>query len=86
MIDRLNSASVAGLSTSGVRAAQRVAPGDNAAAAGVRTAPRSPVDAGPPPIDTARVAALRDAIASGGYPIDASAIAARMIASDLAGS
>ena len=35
-----------------------------------------------PPIDTARVAALRAAIADGSYAIDADAIAARMIAFD----
>lgn len=36
-----------------------------------------------PPIDAERIMAIRQAIADGRYPIDAKAIAARMIALDL---
>ena len=39
--------------------------------------------AGGPPVDTARVATIRSAIAEGRYPIDADRIAERMIALDL---
>jgi len=35
------------------------------------------------PVDTDKVAAIKDAIASGNYPVDADAIAERMIALDL---
>jgi negative regulator of flagellin synthesis FlgM len=36
-----------------------------------------------PPIDSDKIAAIRQAIASGQYPLDAKAIAAKMIALDL---
>ena len=36
-----------------------------------------------PPIDADKIAAIREAIAAGKYPIDAKAIAAKMIALDL---
>ena len=39
--------------------------------------------AGGPPVDTARVATIRSAIAEGRYPVDADRIAERMIALDL---
>jgi len=39
--------------------------------------------AGGPPVDTARVASIRSAIAEGRYPVDADRIAERMIALDL---
>jgi len=39
--------------------------------------------AGGPPIDTARVATIRSAIAEGRYPVDPERIAERMIALDL---
>lgn len=84
MIDRLNSGAAVAL-TQGARVTARVV-ADRPALASVRGVARSPVDAGPPPLDTARVTALREAIASGSYRVDAHAIAARMIASDLAGS
>ena len=35
------------------------------------------------PVDMDRVAAIKEAIASGNYPVDAQAIAERMIALDL---
>lgn len=57
----------------------------NAAASG-----KSPVEsavfelvAGGPPVDGAKVAAIRNAIAEGRYPVDADRIAERMIALDL---
>ena len=39
--------------------------------------------AGGPPVDSARVASIRAAIAEGRYAVDADAIAARMMALDL---
>jgi len=39
--------------------------------------------AGGPPVDTARIATIRSAIAEGRYPVDADRIAERMIALDL---
>ncbi len=39
--------------------------------------------AGGPPVDSARVAAIRAAIAEGRYPVDAEKIAERMVALDL---
>jgi negative regulator of flagellin synthesis FlgM len=39
--------------------------------------------AGGPPVDDAKVAAIRSAIAEGRYPVDADKIAERMIALDL---
>jgi negative regulator of flagellin synthesis FlgM len=38
-----------------------------------------------PPIDAQKIAAIRSAISQGRYPIDAKAIAARMITLDLPG-
>ncbi|QTH21899.1 flagellar biosynthesis anti-sigma factor FlgM [Rhizorhabdus wittichii] len=39
-----------------------------------------------PPVNSEKIAAIRQAIASGQYPIDAKAIAAKMIALDLPGT
>jgi len=39
-----------------------------------------------PPVNNEKIAAIRQAIASGQYPIDVKAIAAKMIALDLPGS
>jgi negative regulator of flagellin synthesis FlgM len=39
--------------------------------------------AGGPPVDSARVATIRSAIAEGRYPVDADRIAERMLALDL---
>ena len=39
--------------------------------------------AGGPPVDAARVATIRSAIAAGRYPVDADRIAERMVALDL---
>jgi negative regulator of flagellin synthesis FlgM len=39
--------------------------------------------AGGPPVDSAKVAAIRTAIAEGRYPVDANKIAERMMALDL---
>jgi anti-sigma28 factor (negative regulator of flagellin synthesis) len=45
----------------------------------------SAVAAAPPPIDERTVRAIHSLVASGSYPINATTIAAKMIASDLMG-
>jgi negative regulator of flagellin synthesis FlgM len=63
----------------------KVAPVANAGArrsGGVESAVFELVSAGPP-VDTARVAAIRSAIAEGRYPLDAGRIAGQMLALDL---
>ncbi len=52
-------------------------------AAGTVTTPASELAAQGAPVDNAKVAAIRDAIANGTYKIDAKAIADRMIEIDL---
>ena len=55
----------------------------DAQATGVVTTPAAELAAQGAPIDTAKVAAIREAIANGTYKIDAKAIANRMIEFDL---
>ena len=57
--------------------------GDGPQLSGVRDAARDLAAA--PPVDAARVAQLKSAIAAGEYHIDPDRIAARMIAADLGG-
>jgi len=60
----------------------KVDPAD-AQASGAVTTPAAELAAQGAPIDTAKVASIRAAIANGTYKIDAKAIADRMIALDL---
>ena len=55
----------------------------DAQASGAITTPAAELAAQGAPIDTAKVASIREAIANGTYKIDAKAIADRMIALDL---
>jgi negative regulator of flagellin synthesis FlgM len=90
MIDRIGSNSPPWLavSTPGSAAPRSVTAAEPATAVTGKagTAPRFGAlvrdMAASPPVDTARVAALRAAIASGDYAIDPEAIAARMLAFD----
>ncbi len=51
--------------------------------AGSASTPASRIAAEGAPVDMDRVAAIKEAIASGNYPVDANRIAERMIALDL---
>jgi len=55
----------------------------DAQASGTITTPAAELAAQGAPIDTAKVASIREAIANGSYKIDAKAIADRMIELDL---
>lgn len=57
--------------------------GTDAQASGAITTPAAELAAQGAPIDTAKVASIREAIANGTYRIDAKAIADRMIELDL---
>lgn len=54
-----------------------------AAASGTSASPAARMAAQGAPVDMDRIAAIKAAIASGNYPVDADAIAERMIALDL---
>lgn len=60
------------------------APGSTSAASSASSAsPAARMAAQGAPVDMDRVAAIKAAIASGNYPVDANAIAERMVALDL---
>lgn len=68
----------------GSKAAAKIGHGnDVAAVASSNATPVARMAAQGAPVDFARVAAIKEAIASGNYPVDAEKIAERMIALDL---
>ncbi len=87
MIDGIGGSSCSpSLAAATALAPKPVKPGDPATAAATVSAPTSTLSriakdlSASPPVDTAKVASLKAAIAAGRYTIDPDAIAAKMIA------
>lgn len=87
MVDAVSRQGLGGLPPAGVRdgGGVRVAPASGPSAQGVAVAAVSVkrLEAGPPPVDVARVAAIRAELAGGSYRVDAGRIAEAMIRADL---
>ena len=74
-----------GTRTQGARRPDAPAVGQPAEGEASVPSPAAELAASGPPVDAGKVARIRDAIAAGQYPVDAQAIAAKMIALDLPG-
>lgn len=71
------------LRESGKSAPKGSVPGSSAQAAGLSPSPAARMAAQGAPVDTDKIAAIKAAIASGNYPVDAEAIAQKMLDLDL---